>query len=111
MEKINLNIGSKVFIQDQEYEIKKQIDLKTVLALNLSTNKLENVSINYIKNEKESSRLIINENIPEEHWAEAKNRLEIIKPLLNKQTTKDEIEDIAIKNNLHLSTIYRWIAQ
>ena len=46
MQKINLNVGSKVFIKDQEYEIKKQIDLKTVLALNLSTNKLENVSIN-----------------------------------------------------------------
>ncbi len=111
MQKINLNVGSKVFIKDQEYEIKKQIDLKTVLALNLSTNKLENISINHIKNEKESSELIINENIPEEHWSEAKNRLEIITPLLNKQTTKDEIEDIAIKNNLHLSTIYRWIAQ
>ncbi|MGE4382007.1 MAG: Mu transposase C-terminal domain-containing protein [Arcobacter sp.] len=111
MQKINLNVGSKVFIKDQEYEIKKQIDLKTVLALNLSTNKLENISINHIKNEKESSELIINENIPEEHWTEAKNRLEIITPLLNKQTTKDEIENIAIKNNLHLSTIYRWIAQ
>jgi putative transposase len=111
MQKINLNVGSKVFIKDQEYEIKKQIDLKTVLALNLSTNKLENISINHIKNEKESSELIINENIPEEHWIEAKNRLEIITPLLNKQTTKDEIENIAIKNNLHLSTIYRWIAQ
>lgn len=111
MQKINLNVGSKVFIKDQEYEIKKQIDLKTVLALNLSTNKLENISINHIKNEKESSELIINENIPEEYWTEAKNRLEIITPLLNKQTTKDEIEDIAIKNNLHLSTIYRWIAQ
>ena len=111
MQKINLNIGSKVFIKDQEYEIKKQIDLKTVLALNLSTNKLENVSINHIKNEKKSSELIINENIPEEHWNEAKNRLEIITPLLNKQTTKDEIEDVAIKNNLHFSTIYRWIAQ
>ena len=80
--------------------VEKQIDLKTVLALNLSTNKLENISINHIKNEKESSELIINENIPEEHWSEAKNRLEIITPLLNKQTTKDEIEDIAIKNNL-----------
>ncbi|MBY0541587.1 MAG: DDE-type integrase/transposase/recombinase [Campylobacterales bacterium] len=111
MQKINLNVGSKVFIKDQEYEIKKQIDLKTVLALNLSTNKLENVSINHIKNEKESFELIINENIPEEHWNEAKNRLEIITPLLNKQTTKDEIEDVAIKNNLHFSTIYRWIAQ
>lgn len=111
MQKINLNVGSKVFIKDQEYEIKKQIDLKTVLALNLSTNKLENISINHIKNEKESSELIINENIPEEHWIEAKNRLEIITPLLHKQTTKDEIENIAIKNNLHLSTIYRWIAQ
>lgn len=111
MQKINLNVGSKVFIKDQEYEIKKQIDLKTVLALNLSTNKLENIFINHIKNEKEPSELIINENIPEEHWTEAKNRLEIITPLLNKQTTKDEIEDIAIKNNLHLSTIYRWIAQ
>lgn len=111
MEKINLNVGSKVFIKDQEYEIKKQIDLKTVLALNFSTNKLENISINDIQNKKESSELIINENIPEEHWVEAKNRLEIITPLLNKQTTKNEIENIAIKNNLHFSTIYRWIAQ
>ncbi|MDN5042277.1 DDE-type integrase/transposase/recombinase [Aliarcobacter butzleri] len=111
MEKINLNVGSKVFIKDQEYEIKKQIDLKTVLALNFSTNKLENISINDIQNKKESSELIINENIPEEHWVEAKNRLEIITPLLNKQTTKNEIENIAIKNNLHFSTIYRWIVQ
>ena len=88
MEKINLNIGSKIFVSNQKYEIRKQIDLKTVLALNLLTNKLENISINHIKNEKESSDLIINEDIPEEHWIEAKNRLEIITPLLEKQTTK-----------------------
>lgn len=111
MEKINLNIGSKIFVSNQKYEIRKQIDLKTVLALNLLTNKLENISINHIKNEKESSDLIINEDIPEEHWIEAKNRLEIITPLLEKQTTKNELEDIATKNNLHISTIYRWIAQ
>lgn len=111
MEKINLNIGSKIFVNNQEYEIKKQIDLKTVLALNLFTNKLENISINHIKNEQELSNLIINENIPEEHWLEAKNRLEIITSLLEKQTTINEIENIANKNNLHISTIYRWIAQ
>lgn len=111
MEKINLNIGSKIFVNNQEYEIKKQIDLKTVLALNLLTSKLENISINHIKNEKTSSQLIINEDIPEEHWIEAKNRLYIITPLLEKRTTKNEIEDIANKNNLHISTIYRWIAQ
>ena len=73
--------------------------------MNLFTNKLENISINHIKNEKESSNLIINEDIPEEHWIEAKNRLEIITPLLEKQTTKNELEDIATKNNLHISTI------
>ena len=111
MEKINLNIGSKIFFNNQEYEIKKQIDLKTILALNLLTGKLENISINDIKNKKQSSNLIINEDIPEEHWIEAKNRLEIITPLLEKKTTKNQIEDIANKNNLHISTIYRWIVQ
>lgn len=51
MEKISLNIGSKIFVNNQEYEIKKQIDLKTILGLNLLTSKLENISINHIKNE------------------------------------------------------------
>ena len=111
MEKINLNIGSKIFVNNQEYEIKKQIDLKTILGLNLLTSKLENISINHIRNEQKSSKVIMNEDIPEEHWIEAKNRLEIITPLLEKKTTKNEIEDIANKNNLHISTIYRWIVQ
>lgn len=111
MEKINLNIGSRIFVLNQEYKIKKQVDLKTVLALNLSTNKLENILINHIENEQETPTIIINENIPEIYWDEAKERLKIITPLLNKQTTKIEINDIAEKHNLHFSTIYRWIAQ
>ena len=111
MEKINLNIGSKIFVNNQEYQIKKYIDLKNILALNLTTNKLENIYINYIKNEQETPSLIIHEDIPESYWEEAKKRLEIISILLEKKTTKQEINEIAIKNNLHCSTIYRWISQ
>ena len=111
MEKINLNIGSKIFVNNQEYQIKKYVDLKNILALNLATNKLENIYINYIKNEQETPSLIIHEDIPESYWEEAKKRLEIISILLEKKTTKQEINEIAIKNNLHCSTIYRWISQ
>ena len=33
MQKINLNVGSKVFIKDQEYEIKKQIDYDAIYPI------------------------------------------------------------------------------
>lgn len=97
MEKINLNIGSKIFVNNQEYQIKKYVDLKNILALNLATNKLENIYINYIKNEQETPSLIIHEDIPESYWEEAKKRLEIISPLVGKSIiAKEEIEKIRL---------------
>lgn len=43
MEKINLNIGSKIFVNNQEYEIKTN-RFENYFRFNLFTNKLENIS-------------------------------------------------------------------
>ncbi len=107
MKKINFDIGSKVYLQDQEYIVFKQLDLKSVIAINQKTNKKETLLITHLQSEpKEDPKHIYYEDIPDKDWEEAKKRLKIIQPILEKEKTKEEASN---ENNIHITTIYRWI--
>jgi len=111
MSKINLSINSKVFHKNKAVTIKKYVDLKSVVVEDENSNsyiapisEISNTEQN-IDNKKDN---IID--FTDKQWAEANKRLSIIKPLLNRYRTKDSVENIATKNNLHPSTLYRWIS-
>ena len=90
MKIINFDIGSKVYLKDQEYIVFKQLDLKSVIAINQKTNKKETLLITHLQREpEEESKHIYYEDIPDKDWEEAKKRLKIIQPILDKEKTKE----------------------
>ncbi|HEX5329675.1 DDE-type integrase/transposase/recombinase, partial [Sulfuricurvum sp.] len=109
MKIIDLSVGSTIFFQDMEYEIKKQIDTGHVLAKNLKTYRDEILPVvNLVNNESVKAKERI-EDISESDWEEAKRRLQIIKPIIDGALGKKEIIEIAEKLELHFTTLYRWI--
>jgi len=109
MEMIDFSKGSIVYYQGKEFEIKKQVDMSHVLAKDLKTYKETLLPIaNIVKDIpiKVEDRI---EDISETDWQEAKERLEVIKPILEKDFGKKEIIKIAKKRNIHYTTIYRWL--
>lgn len=107
---IDLAAGSIVSFQNIEYKIKKQIDMGHVLAKNLTTYREEVLPI---------SNLVINESvevkdrledISSEDWNKAKQRFEIIKPIMEGSFGKKEVIEIAGKSGVHYTTLYHWIS-
>lgn len=109
MKIIDLSVGSVVAFQNNEYEIKKQIDTGYVLAKNLKTYRDEILPVvNLMNNEaiKPKDRF---EDISEKDWEEAKKRLEIIQPIIDGNLGKKEIIVLGEKIGIHFTTLYRWI--
>lgn len=105
----NFDKGTKFTFQNIEYEISKQVDMDYIIAKNLTTYKDKLLAITDIINDMPSEKLDRIDDIPEEDWEEAKRRLAIIKPVLEQGLGKAESIKIAETNNLHVSTLYRWI--
>lgn len=49
------------------------------------------------------------ETIDQKYWDEAKRRFEIIKPFIDKKSTKEEIIQHSENCKVHYTTIYRWL--
>lgn len=111
MGKLKLNVGAKVFYLNEEVIVKRQIDFKTIMIQH-DDNTTEIVDIENITSEANVETVLQESHLVEftdSQWSEAKKRLEIISPLLNKYRTKEDVEDIATAKGLHPSTLYRWI--
>lgn len=110
MSKTNLSIGSKVFYHNNEVTIKKYIDFKTIMVqyADKSTEIIPIEKISSIADADAASTEHIIE-FTEEQWNRAKERLNIITPLLHKNRTTEETIKIAEANNIHPSTIFRWL--
>ena len=110
MSKTNLSIGSKIFYQNNEATIKKYIDFKTIMVqyADKSTEIIPIEKISSIANADAASTEHIIE-FTEEQWNRAKERLSIITPLLHKNRTTEETIKVAEANNIHPSTIFRWL--
>lgn len=112
MGKLNLSIGSKVFCGGEEVTIKKYIDLNSVFVEDNYSN-VRIVSIADLTTHKNDDEIrTVSQHLIEftdEQWNKAKERLEIIKPLLKKSRTREDVEKVASEKNLHIATLYRWI--
>lgn len=107
MKKLSLDIGSTVFFKDKEYIVFKQVDFTSIIAINKETNKKETLEIKYLKADLEKDvKHIYYDDIPDKDWNEAKRRLKILEPILTKEKTKEEASN---DNNIHITTIYRWL--
>ena len=107
MKKLSLDIGSTVFFKYKEYIVFKQVDFTSIIAINKETNKKETLEIKYLKADLEKDvKHIYYDDIPDKDWNEAKRRLKILEPILTKEKTKEEASN---DNNIHITTIYRWL--
>ncbi|AJI53444.1 Mu transposase C-terminal domain-containing protein [Francisella philomiragia] len=112
---------SKVVIKPKQYvkvkndifRITQTIDFETVVGVNIKTGKAKSILVHEIKNIIDKNEIISNEqdvsSYTDTQWQEIERRFEIIKPLLGVSTTKEDIETVAENNNIHFTTIYRWL--
>ncbi len=114
MSPLKLQKGIKFLYKGNVYLFLKEIDLSTVFAKNLQTEETEKIPISeieFIEEHEENSHKsnIDSELIPDKHWEIAKQRLEIIKPLIKPDRNKKEVLEVARKHNKNPATLYRWI--
>lgn len=108
--------GELVNYNGQEYAVLKVIDLSKVLAQNIANKNTEVVDVQNLTpwavklDAKADKQDIDLTRIPEEEWQFARARLKIIEPLLSKKEWGTAaVEKIALKANLGVATIYRWL--
>ena len=109
MEMIDFSKGSIIRYQGKEFEVKKQVDMGHILAKDLKTYKEVLLPISDVVNDRQVKTEDRIDDISEKDWQEAKNRLAIIQPIIEKRLGKEKIIEIAKSNNIHYTTIYRWM--
>lgn len=114
MSPLKLQKGIKFLYKGNVYLFLKEIDLSTIFAKNLQTEETEKIPISeieFIEELEENSHKpnIDSELIPDKHWEIAKQRLEIIKPLIKPDRKKKEVLEVARKHNKNPATLYRWV--
>lgn len=112
MNKISLNAGSKVYYENIEYEVSRQISTKEILAKECEfPYEFKVLKISALKSEKiEKSKEIDISLYDKKEWNEATRKYEIIKPLLTgKRNKKSEVEEVSQEHDISVATIYRWL--
>lgn len=111
MNKISLKIGSKVYFENKQYEISKQISTKEILGKEVDfPYEFKVLKIQYLKSEPTQTQKIDISLYSKEEWSEANKKYEIIKPLLTgKRNAKRDVEKISKQHDVSVATIYRWI--
>lgn len=110
MNKINLSIGTKVSYKEKDYLILNYLDFESIIVEEVNTKEKIIVKIQDLENDTTKNFSYVGD-ITDKEWDEAKQRLEIIKPLTFKNRKKEEVIKIAEENSLHVSTVYRWLKQ
>jgi putative transposase len=109
MNKLDLSKGSEFTYLGNQYEVKEQVDMDYLLAKNMSTHKKELLKITDILENIGTNNKERIEEIDDRDWEMAKERLAIIRPIMENGYGKREIQEIAQKEGLHYTTIYRWL--
>jgi putative transposase len=111
--KAKYQIGGTVYYVREKYSIHKILDFNYVLLTNHKSKyiraAINEISINppeIIDRENKQTDIL---NYTEEQWEEAKERFEIIKPIIDLKLPVKEITKISKKNKVSVPTIYRWI--
>ncbi|WP_106791150.1 Mu transposase C-terminal domain-containing protein [Aquimarina sp. Aq78] len=112
MAQLSFKPGVKVNYNNSPAVIIKIVDLDLITIQMLESNIVHTIKTNKVEPHIESSD--IKKDIPidaltEKEWLLAKKRYDILKPILNNKTNSDYIKNIAKANNIHFTTLYRWI--
>ena len=111
MVQLNFELGKKILYKNQPAIIIKIVDIDQLSIQLLGSNIIHTVKTSDLSpfNDSSATSQIPFSALTNEEWEKAKKRYEIIKPILDKEENAFEIKEIAVKNNIHFTTIYRWI--
>jgi putative transposase len=112
MDRLNLKIGEKVIFNTQEAIIIKIVNLNEVSIQELKNNIIRTVKIAELSPYKKDFSIYPKNDISllsDKDWTEAQRRYSIIEPILENRNNSLLVKEIAEKNKVHFTTIYRWI--
>lgn len=111
MPHLNFIPGVKVIYKGDPALIIKIVDINLISIQMIDSNIIYTVERKEItpqlKKDDESIRPV--HILTDNEWKIAKSRYDIVKHILDNKLETSKIKDIAKKNNVHFSTIYRWI--
>lgn len=109
---LDIRSGAHVFYFNEEYEIRKLLDIDKILAKNLTTGKIETLFIRDLSSEaEENQEATIYEDlsqVPEYLLKKAEERFKIIEPLLEDRT-REKVNQRAQECKVGSSSIYNWL--
>lgn len=117
MKGLSIKKGNIVYRGDRKYEVISAIDFDKALLRDPEGGNTEVLPIHQLRAEPESemggrnSNMRHLEHIPDKLWERAKERYEIIKPLVRPSRTRKDVEDRAKQRGVSPMTIYRSLKQ
>lgn len=111
MKKVNYSIGSIVYYQNRQAKISEHVDSSGIMIELLDTHEkkiVPPIELSSVPTQDKGHREHI-VGFTDKQWEDARYRLKIIEPLLRPDRTSEDVEKIATENNVHPSTLYRWI--
>ena len=109
MGRIKLQPNEPVIYKDDDYEIAKVVDYDQVIIRHKRTAKTFLAQIDDLQAKDKSDEAVALEFVLDEHWEIAKQRLEIIEPLLIEGRTKKAVIKRAKEFKTSHTTLYAWI--
>jgi len=114
---LSIEPGSIVTHLNSTYVITNLLDIDNILAKNLETGKIQRLRIAELKSNippksTDSEGIVAPaKTIPDEDWAEATKRFQIILPLIkHSNRSKEDVKRHAAEYNISTGTLYRWMA-
>lgn len=108
---INLQYGSTVYWDNEAYTVIAAEGLTKVKLKHIKYANVITVPISELSSKANIEKPIDLNDYSEQEWAVAQKRLDIIKPLLGRKKTIDEVQKIASDHGIAKISIYRWIAK
>ncbi|MFH6957328.1 Mu transposase C-terminal domain-containing protein [Flavobacterium aquidurense] len=109
MGNLKLDIGKKVQYNSKNCIIAKIVDVDKVCIEELDRNIFHTVNISTLNAPTDYQPERQLQSLNDKEWIVATIRFEIIKSLVNTKTNRELIDNIAKKNNVSRSSIYRWL--
>lgn len=108
MARIDLKLDSRVFYNNEPYRIYRIVSLTEVGLEHLTTKKLLNAKITELSSKEtlQPSKNIMEHS--QKEWDEAKKRFDMIKDIVYKSASKEEVSKICAQHNVSHTTLYTW---
>jgi len=108
---INLQYGNTVYWDNEAYTIIAAVGLTKLKLKHVKYANVVTVPISELSSKANSDKSIDLNDYSEQEWAIAQKRLDIIKPLLGRKKTIDEIQKVASDHGVGQASVYRWISK